>query len=112
MVTRWTSEGQTTSIPRAHYEDPMGNSRFSDRWIEDGSFIRLKRLTLSYTLPINSLYLQGLTIYGVADNLFTATKYLGSDPAFSLNNNILSHGIDRGLLPPSRCFSIVVKVTL
>ena len=112
LTNRWISEGQVTDIPKATYEDPMGNSRFSDRWIEDGSFIRLKRLTLSYTLPINSLYLQGLTIYGVADNLFTATKYLGSDPEFSLNNNILIQGIDRGLLPQSRCFSIGVKINL
>ena len=109
---RWISEGQKTDIPQVSYEDKMGNSRFSDRWIEDGSYIRLKRLTLSYNCPINSLYLQGITIYGAADNLFTATKYLGPDPEFSPSNKILSQGIDRGLLPQSRTFSIGVKINL
>ncbi|HEY6914161.1 MAG TPA: SusC/RagA family TonB-linked outer membrane protein, partial [Paludibacter sp.] len=52
MVTRWTSENQITKQPKALYGDPMGNSRFSDRWIEDGSYIRMKSLTLSYSLPI------------------------------------------------------------
>ena len=109
---RWISEGQKTDIPQISYEDKMGNSRFSDRWIEDGSYIRLKRLTLSYNCQINSLFLQGITIYGAADNLFTATKYLGPDPEFSPSNMILSQGIDRGLLPQSRTFSIGVKINL
>ena len=66
MKNRWTTEGQQTDIPRVSYTDPMGNSRFSDRWIEDGSYLRLANVTLSYYLPIQSTYLQGITIWGSA----------------------------------------------
>ena len=90
----------------------MGNSRFSDRWIEDGSFLKLKTVTLSYTLPIRSTYLQGITIWAAANNLFTITKYLGSDPEFSYSNSVLGMGIDRGLLGNGRSFSIGAKIKL
>ncbi|MDE6689036.1 MAG: TonB-dependent receptor, partial [Prevotella sp.] len=73
MQNRWTTEGQPTNIPRATYRDPMGNSRFSDRWIEDGSYLRLSNVTLSCYIPVQSTYLQGLTIWGSASNLFTVT---------------------------------------
>lgn len=112
MNNRWTCEGQVTDIPRITYEDPMGNSRFSDRWIEDGSYLRLKSVTLSYALPIRSTYLQGITIWASAENLFTITKYLGSDPDCSLGNSALSQGIDRGLLGHGRSFSLGIKINL
>ena len=112
MLNRWTTEGQQTDIPRASYRDPMGNSRFSDRWIEDGSYLRLASVTLSYYLPIQSTYLQGLTIWGNAANLFTVTRYLGSDPVCAMSSNILSQGIDRGLLGSGRSFSFGVNINL
>ena len=109
---RWISEGQVTDIPRVAYEDPMGNSRFSDRWIEDGSYLRLSNVTLSYYLPIQSTYLQGITVWGSASNLFTITRYLGSNPDFSMSNSVLSQGIDRGLLSQGRSFSLGVNINL
>jgi TonB-linked SusC/RagA family outer membrane protein len=112
MANRWTTEGQRTDIPRASYTDPMGNSRFSDRWIEDGSYLRLSNLTLSYYLPIQSTYLQGITIFGNVTNLFTITKYLGSNPDCSMASGILSQGIDRGLLSAGRSFSMGVNINL
>ena len=112
VVNRWTCEGQVTTVPNAAFGDPMGNSRFSDRWIEDGSYLRLKNVTLSYRIPINTAVLHGITIWGAANNVFTLTKYLGSDPEFSMSNNILTQGIDRGLLPQSRNFSLGVKINL
>lgn len=112
MLGRWTTEGQEASIPKISYEDKMGNSRFSDRWIEDGSYLRLKSLTLSYTWDIQTRYLHGLTVWGAANNLFTLTKYLGSDPEFSSSNNVLYQGIDRGLLPTNRSFSVGLKINL
>ena len=112
MKNRWNTEGQVTDIPRVSYLDPMGNSRFSDRWIEDGSYLRLANVTLSYYLPIQSTYLQGLTIWGSASNLFTITRYLGSDPANALGSSILSQGIDRGYLAVGRSFSMGVNINL
>jgi hypothetical protein len=112
LNSRWNAEGQVTNIPRVNYKDPLGNSRFSDRWIEDGSYLRLSSVTLSYYLPIISTYLQGITIWGNASNLFTVTKYLGSDPDRALPGSILSQGIDAGLLTPGRTFSLGVNINL
>ncbi|MBR1788038.1 MAG: SusC/RagA family TonB-linked outer membrane protein [Bacteroidaceae bacterium] len=112
MLNRWTNEGQVTDVPKATYGDPMGNSRFSDRWIEDGSYLRLKTLTLSYKLPISNTYIQGITVWGQANNLLTMTKYLGADPEFSMGNSVLSQGIDRGLLSQGRSFHLGVKINL
>ena len=112
MNGRWTTEGQQTNIPRVSYTDPMGNSRFSDRWIEDGSYLRMSNLTLSYYLPIQSTYLQGITIFGNVNNLFTITKYLGSDPDCAISGSILTQGIDRGLLGQGRSFSVGVNINL
>ena len=109
---RWKAEGQKTEIPRISYKDPMGNSRFSDRWIEDGSYLRMSNLTISYYLPIQSTYLQGITIFGNVNNLFTITKYLGSDPDCAMSGGILTQGIDRGLLGQGRSFSLGVNINL
>lgn len=112
MMNRWTYEGQVTDMPRVTWDDPMGNARFSDRWIEDASYLKLKAITLSYELPINNTFIQGLTIWGQANNLFTVTKYLGADPEFSMSNSVLEQGIDRGLLANCRNFMLGIKINL
>ena len=112
MLQRWSFEGQTTDIPRATYGDPMGNSAFSDRWIEDGSYLRLKNVTLSYKLPINNTYIQGITVWGNATNLFTITRYLGTDPEFSMGNSVISQGIDAGWVSQGRTVNVGVKINL
>lgn len=115
VVNRWTSEGQRTDIPRAMSttsEDWVNNERFSDRWIEDGSYLKLKKIRLSYEMPINASWIQGLTIYGEANNLVTFTKYTGKDPEFSCGNSVLYQGIDAGLLPMNRSFNLGVKINL
>ena len=112
MVNRWSYEGQKTDMPTATWEDPMGNARFSDRWIEDASYLRLKSITLSYELPLNSTFIHGLTFWGQANNVFTVSKYLGADPDFSMSNSVLEQGIDRGLLANSRNFMLGIKINL
>ena len=112
MTNRWQVEGHKTNIPRATYGDPLGNNRFSDRWIEDGSYIRLKDVTLSYKVPVSASWLQGLTVWCAGTNLLTFSKYLGSDPEFSFSNNVLYQGIDNGLLGQSRSFHLGVKINL
>lgn len=112
MATRWTAEGQVTDQPKAVYGDPMGNARFSNRWIEDGSYIRFKTVTLSYDLPIKSNYIEGVNIWVSANNLFTLTNYLGLDPEFSAGNSVYSQGIDAGLQPMTKSYYLGVKFDL
>lgn len=109
---RWQTEGQVTSIPKSVYGDPKGNNRFSDRWIEDGSFLRLKTVELSYDLPLKVSFIQGITVWASANNIWTLTKYLGVDPEFSLNNQILYQGIDNGLLPQNQSYFAGIKINL
>lgn len=113
-VAHWRYEGQQTDLPRLAYDDPMGNNRFSDRWIEDGSYLRLKTLNLSYKVPVPGswTWLQGLTVWAQANNLLTFTKYLGSDPEFSIGNGVLYQGIDCGNIAQGRSFQCGVKINL
>ena len=114
-ISHWRYEGQITDLPRVNFGDPMGNNRFSDRWIEDGSYLRLKNVVLSYQIPIPESWeswLQGITVWAEGSNLFTLTKYLGSDPEFSISNYQLYQGIDCGNIAQSRTFSMGVKINL
>lgn len=114
-IGHWRYEGQVTSIPRLAYGDPLGNNRFSDRWIEDGSYLRLKTLSLAYNIPIPEswqTWLQGLSVWGECRNLFTITRYTGDDPEFSISNNQLYQGIDCGNLAQGRSFTVGLKINL
>ena len=108
----WVSEGQITDIPKVSYGDKLGNSRFSDRWIEDGSYLKLKNVTVSYRFPVQNEYIKGLTVWGSANNLFTVSKYLGTDPEVSCGNGVLVQGIDAGYLTSGRSFHLGVKINL
>ncbi len=112
LLRRWQVEGQQTDIPQLSFQDPMGNSRFSNRWIEDGSYLRLKAVTLSYDLPMNNEYIQGFQFWIQANNLFTLTKYLGSDPEFTMTSNVIGQGIDVGQLSQSRSIVAGIKIKL
>ena len=112
MIRRWQVEGQHTDIPQITFQDPMGNSRFSNRWIEDGSYLRLKSVTLSYDLPMNNEYLQGMQFWIQANNLFTWTKYLGTDPEFAMTSSVIGQGIDVGQLSQSRSIVAGIKIKL
>lgn len=113
-TSHWRYEGQQTDMPRVNYGDPMGNNRFSDRWIEDGSYLRLKNVNISYKVPVpsSSSWLQGLTLWAEAQNLFTISKYKGGDPEFSAGNGVLFQGIDAGNISLSRTFLFGVRVNL
>lgn len=111
-LNRWKYEGQQTSVPRAVYGDPMDNSRFSDRWIEDGSYARLKNVTISYMLPFRSKLIRYTEIYASGINLFTFTNYLGLDPEFSLNGFALAQGIDIGMIPQNKMVLLGIRIGL
>ena len=100
VINRWRVPGQITNTPRASYGDPLGNSSFSDRWIEDGSFLRLKVITVSYQIPVKpGKALRYVTLYVTGNNLITVSKYLGFDPEFYSAETVLARGIDVGLEP-------------
>lgn len=112
MENRWMANGQQTDIPRATYDDPMGNSRFSDRWIEDASYLKFKRLMLTYHVPMRQNFIQSLSVWAAVNNVCTLTKYLGVDPEFSYSTSVLGQGIDGGLTPQSRSFQLGVNINL
>ena len=112
MLNRWVANGQVTDVPRAVYEDPMGNGRFSNRWIEDASYLKWKSLSVDYRIPISSPYIQGVTLSFAVNNLCTWTKYLGPDPEFAFGNSPLYLGVDAGMVSQAREFNFGVKVNL
>ncbi|NDW19120.1 SusC/RagA family TonB-linked outer membrane protein [Dysgonomonas sp. 216] len=109
---RWRVEGDVTDMPRATYGDPMGNARFSDRWIEDGSYLKVKTISLGYKLPINYKVLRSCTFFMTAENLITFTGYKGQDPEFSLGTNPLYYGIDASFVPHPKTLSLGFKLEL
>jgi len=112
VINRWRNNGQLTEIPRASFGDPVGNSSFSDRWIEDGSYFRLRAATLSYYLPIRSDFLRYSVVYVTGNNLFTLTKYLGFDPEMSSTSSPLGQGVDLVLEPQYRSVQVGVRFGL
>lgn len=109
---RWKYDGHQTLVPAAVWGDPHGNSRFSDRWIEDGSYLRLKSVTLSYDIPLKSGFITGAQVYATGQNLVTFTNYLGYDPEFSTGQSVFYNGIDRGVTPQPRALLLGVKIGL
>ncbi|MBE0651300.1 MAG: TonB-dependent receptor [Bacteroidales bacterium] len=109
VLGRWTGPGTSNTMPRAVYNDPNNNSRPSSRYIEDGSYLRIKNVTFSYTIPkkdLKLLYLNSARVYVSVENLYTFTKYSGFDPEVGVT------GIDNSVYPVSRTFSVGVNLGL
>ena len=103
---RWVGYGTSTVMPRAVYGDPNHNARISDRFVEDGSYLRLKNITLSYTFPAKwtqKISVDNARIYLSCENVATLTRYSGFDPEVGIN------GIDGNRYPISRTFSLGVN---
>lgn len=107
VLDRWTAPGTSNSMPRAVYGDPNNNNRTSSRYIEDGSYLRIKNVTLSYNIPLD---MQGkkifnyVKVYLSGQNLYTFTDYTGFDPEVSTN------GIDNNVYPLTRTISLGLNV--
>lgn len=112
VLNRWEYDGQITNIPRALYDDPVGNSAFSTRWIEDGSYARLQNLSLSYKIPNKFLQFRNAEFYVSANNLLTFSNYLGYDPEFSTSYSHSEQGVDYGQTPQARQFVVGIKLGL
>jgi TonB-linked SusC/RagA family outer membrane protein len=112
VLDRWTSSNTGATLPRMAYGDPSGNTAFSDRWIEDGSYLRLGQLTLNYNVPPIQNFIKGVSIYLTATNLFTITNYSGYDPDFMYMNSPFYMGVDYGKMPQTQSFIIGLKLDL
>ncbi len=110
-LDRWTGPNTSNYVPRAVLQDPNQNNRVSSHFIENGSYLRVKLLTLGYTLPqslLTTLHSQRVRIYVTAQNLATITKYTGFDPELGNQGNSL--GVDRGIYPQSRVYLAGVNI--
>jgi TonB-linked SusC/RagA family outer membrane protein len=102
---RWTGPGTSNDEPRVSLTDPNQNARVSDRFVEDGSYLRLKTVQLGYSLPtawLRRATIQKLRIYVTGQNLLTFTDYSGFDPEIGTVGGALEIGIDRGFYPQPR----------
>ncbi len=121
VLNRWREPGDVTNIPKA-LPNNNSNSLISTRFVEDGSYLRFKAITLGYTLPANLLAKAGISqarVYVTGENIFTITSYEGFDPevsAFGLNdNNTLRNialGVDFGTYPQTRNLIFGINLTL
>jgi len=112
-LSRWREQGDRTDFPMIRYGDAMENFRPSTFNLEDGSFIRLKEVTLSYSIPAN--YLEGLFVnsasaYVSGTNLLTWSKFSGYDPEVNSSTNPFVQGVDNGSFPKSRSFNLGIRV--
>ncbi|ULQ55225.1 TonB-dependent receptor [Flavihumibacter rivuli] len=113
VLGRWTGEGSTNDAktPRYSFIDANNNTRASDRYVEDGSFIKIKDLQLGYTIPaetLRKLRITRLRVYAQVKNAYTFTKYSGFDPEIS--GGIFDTGIDRGVFPQARIWSMGIDL--
>lgn len=104
---RWHGEGTSYSMPRAVWADPNGNNRISDRWVENGAYLRLKNITLAYNLPdswLKKISFESARLLVSCENVATITGYKGLDPEVGID------GIDYSSFPPSRIFNVGLSV--
>ena len=106
MMDRWHGEGTSNTVPRFTWANNNDNYRVSDLYVKNGSYMRLKNIQLGYTLPktlTSKVFISSLRVYVAAENLLTLTGYKGFDPEISYD---ASSGIDRGIYPQARTFTV------
>ncbi|HYW33971.1 MAG TPA: TonB-dependent receptor [Balneolaceae bacterium] len=123
----WTPSNHSNTVPRAIFGDPNNNGRTSNRWVEDGSYVRLQNIRLGYSIPkslLNRVGIRDLNIYLQGQNVFTITKYSGYDPQVSSVNaavagpvgggqhGLFSRGVDIGSYPQPRTWTIGLSLDI
>lgn len=119
VLDAWTPTNTNTNVPRAVSSDPNQNARPSTRFLEDGSYLRLKNIMLSYNIPAKSLQsitkgvVSNFRIYVSAQNILTFTKYTGFDPEVgnrAPGSSSLTNGIDYAVYPQPKAYNIGINV--
>jgi TonB-dependent starch-binding outer membrane protein SusC len=121
VLDRWTPENPSTTMPRAVAGDPNQNARFSDRWMEDGSFLRLKNATIGYSLPggvlsrIPNNSISNLRVYITGQNLLTFTEFSAWDPELTnragQGGNNMYRGVAESIYPQARTYMMGIQVS-
>jgi len=120
VLKAWTPTNTKTDVPRAVNGDPNQNARVSTRWIEDGSYLRLKNIMIGYNFPATGILsnlgkgvVKRLRVYISSQNLFTITDYKGWDPEIGAvntkSNRTLTTGIDYGQYPSARSYQFGIQ---
>jgi hypothetical protein len=112
-LDRWTGPGTSNTVPRVTTA-ATSNNVFSDFYVEDGSYVRLQRISLGYTIPgeiTQKIHIKELRFYVAVNNLFTITKYMGFDPAASTGSPI-GTGFDSGFYPAARTYWFGIGLNL
>ncbi|WP_281297535.1 SusC/RagA family TonB-linked outer membrane protein [Flavobacterium limnophilum] len=111
MLNYWTPTNTNTDVPRPMIGDPNANGRESNRFVEDGDYLRLQTMEIGYEIPIpvNNV-VQKAKVFVNGQNLWTITKYTGADPDFNSNDGLRSRGYDGGSFPNPRTISLGVEV--
>ena len=117
IVRRWRNPGDITDIPRATATDSNGNSDINSRWVEDGSYLRVRDISLSYNFDqdvLDAVNISGLRLYANLKNWFTITDYSGYSPEVNRNINdesvALTQGVDYGSFPQAKSFSVGLNI--
>ncbi len=119
VLDRWTGEGTSNSTPRVTNIDNNNNIRPSDYYVEDGSFLKIKNISIGYSLPddiMEKIGLEKIRVYAAVRNAFTFTDYSGYDPEISvqsddaISSGILETGVDRGRSPQPRIWSMGLNI--
>jgi TonB-linked SusC/RagA family outer membrane protein len=114
VLARWTGEGTTNDArnPRYSFVDNNSNIRVSDRYVEDGSFVKIKNIQLGYAIPSHLIqkYFSSIRVYAQVKNAYTFTKYSGYDPEIA--GGILDTGVDRGAYPQARTYAVGLDIKL
>lgn len=116
ILARWTGEGTTNDAKNPRYiaTDPNSNIRVSDRYVEDGSFVKIKNIQIGYTFPalVTKNIFSKLRVYMQVRNAFVFTKYQGFDPELGVGGALLETGVDRGAYPQPRTYSFGIDIKL
>ena len=112
VINRWIGDGTSTENPMVT-TGATRNNEFSDYFVEDGSFLRIKNIQLGYTVPVkfaNKFKVQSMRVYVASNNLYTLTRYQGYDPDIGSSGGALSAGVDYGFYPQARNFMAGVNL--
>ncbi|MBD0823238.1 SusC/RagA family TonB-linked outer membrane protein [Aestuariibaculum marinum] len=109
MLNYWSPENTNTNVPRPVIGDPNANNRASDRFIEDGDFVKLQSLELGFNIPLETKVFSKARVFASAQNLFVITKYKGYDPDF-ISDGLFNRGTEFGSFPNPRTLALGLKV--